>query len=444
MGLSGLITPSLDEMVHVAEELEREGFDVPLLIGGATTSTAHTAVRVEGRYRGATVHVLDASRAVGVVSKLLSSRERAGFVARTREEYSQVRERHEGRREKRELLPIAEARANPFPVDWGSQRPTKPRSTGLQVVLDQPISELVRYIDWTPFFQAWELKGKYPDILTDPDRGVAATELFEDAEELLGQIVRDHLFRAKGAFGIWPAQSEKDDVVLYQGEERVSELARIHTVRQQFAKSGDRANIALADFVAPRDQGVLDWAGAFVVTAGLGVDELVARFEREHDDYRAILARSLADRLVEAFAEQLHQRVRREFWGYSSDEDLAGEYLIAERYQGIRPAPGYPACPDHTEKGTLSRILDAESLGVHLTESYAMTPPATVSGWYLAHPEAFYFGVGRLGEDQVADYANRKGWVLEEAERWLRPNLSYEPERDPVSASTGPKRPVRE
>jgi 5-methyltetrahydrofolate--homocysteine methyltransferase len=393
VGLSGLITPSLDEMVHVAEELEREGFDVPLLIGGATTSTAHTAVRVEGRYRGATVHVLDASRAVGVVSKLLSSRERAGFVARTREEYSQVRERHEGRREKRELLPIAEARANPFPVDWGSQRPTKPRSTGLQVVLDQPISELVRYIDWTPFFQAWELKGKYPDILTDPDRGVAATELFEDAEELLGQIVRDHLFRAKGAFGIWPAQSEKDDVVLYQGEERVSELARIHTVRQQFAKSGDRANIALADFVAPRDQGVLDWAGAFVVTAGLGVDELVARFEREHDDYRAILARSLADRLVEAFAEQLHQRVRREFWGYSSDEDLAGEYLIAERYQGIRPAPGYPACPDHTEKGTLSRILDAESLGVHLTESYAMTPPATVSGWYLAHPEAFYFGV---------------------------------------------------
>lgn len=444
VGLSGLITPSLDEMVHVAGELEREGFDIPLLIGGATTSVAHTAVRVEGRYRGPTVHVLDASRAVGVVSKLLSSKERAGFVARKREEYSQVRERHEGRREKRVLLPIAEARANSFPIDWASHRSTMPRSTGLQVIPDQSISELVSYIDWTPFFQAWELKGTYPDILSDPDRGVAATELLEDAQELLGQIVRDRLLRARGAFGIWPAQSEGDDVVLYQGEERVIELARIHTVRQQSAKTGDRANIALADFVAPGDQGVLDWAGAFMVTAGLGLDELVARFEREHDDYRAILARSLADRLAEAFAEQLHQRVRKDSWGYSSDEDLASEDLIAERYHGIRPAPGYPACPDHTEKGTLARILDAESLGVRLTESYAMTPTATVSGWYFAHPEAFYFGVGRLGEDQVADYANRKGWGLEEAERWLRPNLGYEPQRDSASGSAQPKEPVRE
>jgi len=437
VGLSGLITPSLDEMVHVAGELQREGFEVPLLIGGATTSRAHTAIRVEERYRGATVHVLDASRAVGTVSKLLSSKERAGFVARTREEYSQLRDRHEGRREKRPLMPIAEARENPFPVDWGAFRPKEPRSLGVRVVSDQPLSELVSYIDWTPFFQAWELKGKYPEILTDPDRGIAATELFEDALGLLQTIVRDGLLRANGVVGIWPALSEGDDVILYRGEARSEELARIHTLRQQSTKTGDRANIALADFVAPGGRGVPDWAGAFVVTAGLGLDELVTRFEAEHDDYRAIMARALADRLAEAFAERMHERLRRDFWGYSQGEDLTGEGLIAERYQGIRPAPGYPACPDHTEKQTIADLLDADAMGVRLTESYAMLPTATVSGWYFAHPEAFYFGVGRLGEDQVADYACRKGWTLEEAERWLRPNLGYEPQRAPAQASTG-------
>ena len=427
IGLSGLITPSLDEMVHVAGELEREAFQIPLLIGGATTSRAHTAIRVEGRYGGPTVHVLDASRAVGVVSKLLSPRERPGFVARTREEYEQLRERHEGLREGKALLSLAQARRNPFPVDWPAYTPPAPRTTELQVIGDQPLAELVDYIDWTPFFQAWELRGKYPDLLSDPDRGAAATELFEDARELLEQIVERRLLRAAGAARILPAQAVGDDAILYEDEERERVIARCHTLRQQSEKTGDRANIALADFVAPEGIGVADWAGAFVATAGLGLDELVARFDREHDDYRGILARSLADRLAEAFAELLHARVRREIWGYAGADHLTTEDLIQERYQGIRPAPGYPACPDHTEKQTVFDLLDAEGLvGVRLTENYAMLPTATVSGWYFSHPDAFYFGVGRVGRDQVEDYARRKGWSIQKAERWLRPNLAYD------------------
>ena len=439
IGLSGLITPSLDEMVHVAGELEREAFTIPLLIGGATTSRAHTAIKVERLYSGPTVHVLDASRAVGVVSKLLSPKERPGFMARKREEYAQLRERHEGRRERRALLSLEEARGNPFPVDWAAYRPSKPRSTNLHIVEDQPLVELVDYVDWTPFFQAWELRGKYPDLLSDPDRGTAATELFEDACELLEEIVETRLLHASGAVGIWPAQSDGDDIVLYEDESRKQVQARIHTLRQQSQKTGDRANIALADFVAPDGIGAADWAGAFVVTAGHGLTELVARFDREHDDYRSILARSLADRLAEAFAELMHTLVRREIWGYSPAEHLTSQELIGERYQGIRPAPGYPACPDHTEKSTIVDLLSAETnVGVQLTESFAMLPAAAVSGWYLSHPEAFYFGVGRVARDQVEDYAGRKGWSTEEAERWLRPNLAYDSEPVIQEGARGP------
>jgi len=427
IGLSGLITPSLDEMVHVASELEREGFRLPLLIGGATTSRAHTAIKVEERYGGPTIHVLDASRAVGVVSKLLHPRERQGYVARVREEYALLRERQRGRREKAPLVPISEARGNPFPVDWSMYEPPRPRSTELHVFEEPSLAELREYIDWTPFFQAWELKGKYPDILSDPDRGEAATRLLEDANQLLDEIIGSGSLRGAGAARIWPAQAVGDDVELFESEDRDRVLGRIHTLRQQFGKDGGRANLALADFVAPRDSGRPDWVGGFVVTTGIGLEELVSRFQARHDDYRAILAQSLADRLAEAYAERLHEQVRREIWGYVKDERLSKEDLILERYPGIRPAPGYPACPDHTEKGTLMELLDAEArVGVRLTESFAMTPTAAVSGWYLSHPEAFYFGIGRIGRDQVEDYARRKGWSVEEAERWLTPSLGYE------------------
>ncbi len=431
VGLSGLITPSLDEMVHVAAEMEREQFHLPLLIGGATTSRAHTAVKVEGRYTGPTVHVLDASRAVGVVSSLLSARDRDGFVARTREEYAQLRERHEGRRERSTLLSIEKARENPFPIKWDGYRPPSPRSTELEVIEDQSLEELRGYIDWTPFFQAWELRGKYPDILEDPDRGEAATNLFNDAQTLLDEIVEKKLLRARGVLRIWPARTVGDDVELFEDESRAEVVARIHTLRQQFEKKGERANVALADFVAPDHTGIEDWAGAFVVTAGLGLEELTKRYDRETDDYRKILAQSLADRLAEAFAERLHEQVRQEFWGYAPDEKLDNAGLIQERYAGIRPAPGYPACPDHTEKGTIMELLDAErTAGVTITESFAMLPTAAVSGWYFSHPDSFYFGLGKVGRDQVEDYARRKGMSLEEAERWLRPSLGYEPGGD--------------
>ena len=428
VGLSGLITPSLDEMEHVAEELERHAFTLPLLIGGATTSRAHTALRVERRYSGPTVHVLDASRAVGVVSKLLSEKERPGFVARTREEYAELREARAGRRKRRPLIPLEVARRNPFPVNWAGAPPARPRTAEHGWSGEEPLGELVTYIDWTPFFRAWELRGRYPEILDDPDRGAAARELFDDAGELLDRIVADGLLRAAGAARIWPAAAAGDDIVLYASEERRGEAARIHTLRQQADKRGDRPNIALADFVAPAGSGMRDWLGLFVVTAGLGLDGLVARLEREHDDYRALLARALADRLAEAFAERLHERVRRDIWGYARGEDLTNEALIDERYAGIRPAPGYPACPDHTEKETILALLDPRrELGVTLTETCAMLPAASVSGWYFSHPESFYFGVGKVGRDQVGDYAERKGWTLAEAEQWLRPNLGYEP-----------------
>jgi 5-methyltetrahydrofolate--homocysteine methyltransferase len=428
IGLSGLITPSLDEMVHVAAELEREGFRLPLLIGGATTSRMHTAVKIEGRYSGPAVHVDDASRAVGVVARLLSREDAPSFLARIQEEYSGLRERHAGRADRAPLLSLAEARANPFPVDWNRYNPHPPARPGLHLFEDEPLENLRGFIDWTPFFQTWELKGTYPEILSDPEVGEAASRLMEDAEALLDEIIRTGALRARGAVGLFPAQATGDDVELYTDEDRTGVRARVHTLRQQFRKTG-RPNLALADFVAPRDSGVRDWLGAFVVTTGLGLEALTARFDAEHDDYRSILAQALADRLAEAYAELMHERVRRELWGYASGERLSNEDRIRERYAGIRPAPGYPACPDHTEKRTLMELLDAErTVGVRLTESFAMLPTASVSGWYFSHPESFYFGVGRVGRDQVADYAARTGMVLEEAERWLRPSLGYEPD----------------
>ena len=435
IGLSGLITPSLDEMVHVAQVLEREGFRTPLLIGGATTSRTHTAVKIEEQYSGATIHVDDASRAVGVAGRLLDAREAPGFLARTREEYAGIRDRYQGRREKTSLLTLSQARSNPFPAQWEGYEPPQPQAPGLHRFEDESLDGLRDYIDWTPFFQTWELRGRFPEILSDPDVGEAARTLLADAEELLDQIVNGAWLQARGAVHLLPANAAGDDIELYADSSREVVRARIHTLRQQFRKgakrSDDRPNLALADFVAPRETGLQDWAGAFAVTTGIGLQELTAHFDRKHDDYRSILARSLADRLAEAFAERLHQRVRQELWGYASRESLSNDDLIRERYRGIRPAPGYPACPDHSEKRTVMELLEARSLGIQLTESCAMLPTASVSGWYLGHPDAFYFGVGRVGRDQLEDYAGRKGMTLEEAAAWLRPNLAQE--LDPTS-----------
>ncbi len=429
VGLSGLITPSLDEMVHVAKEMEREGFELPLLIGGATTSKTHTAVKIEERYNGPTVHVLDASRAVGVVGKLLDQGERPAFMARVREEYGELRDRHGKRAAKTTLLSLDEARERRFPIDWSRYAPPQPEEPGIQDFQDYSVEELAGYIDWTPFFQAWELRGKYPDILDDEDVGEQARELLGDARELLQQILEEGLLTARAVVGLFPANSVgHDDVEIYSDPSREQVLARGHHLRQQFAKKSERPNLSLSDFLAPKETGKEDWIGGFAVTAGLGVSELARKYEDQHDDYRSILAKSLADRLAEAFAERMHERVRKEIWGYAPDEDYENDDLIAENYRGIRPAPGYPACPDHTEKRTLFRLLGAtERTGIELTEQCAMMPASSVSGWYFGHPDSFYFGVGRIGEDQVQDYARRKGMSVEEAERWLGPSLAYEP-----------------
>jgi len=431
IGLSGLITPSLDHMVHVAKEMQRTGFTTPLLIGGATTSKAHTAVKIERCYEGATVHVLDASRAVGVVGTLLDKDRRGPFVDGLRAEYEEVRVRRAQRREKTDLLPIAEARARALRSDWASYEPPAPAAPGIHVFESVSISELSAYIDWTPFFQAWELQGKYPAILEDDGVGEQARILLSDGERMLERIEREGLLRAAAVVGLFPAAADGDDVRLFHDEERARGCAVVHGLRQQFAKEG-RPNLSLSDYVAPASSGRRDWLGAFAVTAGLGASEIAAAFERANDDYSAILVKSLADRLAEALAERMHERVRRELWGYAPDEALGNDALIEEAYRGIRPAPGYPACPDHTEKRTLFELLDVESrIDLHLTESCAMTPAAAVSGWYFSHPEARYFGVGRVGRDQVVDYAERKGWSPEEAERWLSPNLGYEPGGSP-------------
>jgi 5-methyltetrahydrofolate--homocysteine methyltransferase len=408
--------------------MEREGFTIPLLIGGATTSKAHTAVKIEPQYSGPVVHVQDASRAVGVARSLLSPEGRDAFVAATHEEYAAIRTDRAGRRAREERLTIAGARANRLQVDLTVEAP-RPTFLGARSIT-APIAELVDRIDWTPFFTTWELKGHYPEILSDPEKGAVARSLFDDAQGMLRRIQDEDLLRAQGAVGFWRAAStDDDDILLFAADDETKSLATIHTLRQQMAKPPGRPNLALSDSVAPLESGLADYIGAFAVTAGLGANEAARRFEAAHDDYNAILVKALADRLAEAFAEWLHERVRRELWGYASDESLSNEDLIAERYQGIRPAPGYPACPDHTEKGTLFALLDAErTAGISLTESFAMQPGASVSGFYFWRPESAYFGLGRIGRDQLVDYARRKEIDLETMARWLAPNLDDAPE----------------
>jgi 5-methyltetrahydrofolate--homocysteine methyltransferase len=425
IGLSGLITPSLDEMTHVAEEMERQGFTIPLLIGGATTSRMHTAVKIAPAYSGPVVHVLDASRAVGVAGSLVQPDRREAFVAGIRAEYDTVRKDRAGRQSREQRLTIAEARANRVPIEWATIHPPRPTFLGPRTLSDYPLATLVDFIDWTPFFATWELRGAYPAILDDPRLGAAARDLHRDALALLDRIVADGRLTASAVVGFWPANAVPgDDIVVWRDESRQDPLATFRTLRQQMAKPGGRPNVALADFVAPIETGLADFVGAFAVTAGHGIDEIVAEFEAAHDDYSAILVKALADRLAEAFAEHLHQRVRRELWGYAPDEALTNTDLIAERYQGIRPAPGYPACPDHTEKATLFELLEAEQrAGIRLTESFAMWPGASVSGYYFWNPASHYFGLGRIGRDQLAAYAARKGTPLADAERWLAPNL---------------------
>ncbi len=427
IGLSGLITPSLDEMVHVAKELEREGFKTPLLIGGATTSRVHTAVRIEPHYTGPVVHVNDASRSVPVVSALLSREQRDGFVQSQRTDYARVREQHKQANAADKYLQLQLARENAFVSNHLDQPVPKPHRLGVTVLDDYPLAELVPYIDWTPFFHSWELKGSYPKILQDPERGAEAKKLFDDAQAMLKRIVEERWLQARAVIGLFPASREGDDVLVFDPEGKYTRCT-FHTLRQQTKKPAGQHNLALADFVRePVIPGTpADYVGAFALSTGFGIDERVAAFERDHDDYSAILLKALADRLAEAFAERLHERVRKEFWGYASDERLNNEELIGESYRGIRPAPGYPAQPDHTEKRTLWSLLDVEkNTGIQLTESLAMFPTAAVSGLFFAHPDAHYFGIGRIQRDQVADYARRKGLSLEEMERWLGPNLAY-------------------
>ncbi|WP_271898831.1 methionine synthase [Candidatus Phyllobacterium onerii] len=429
IGLSGLITPSLDEMVHVASEMEREGFDIPLLIGGATTSRVHTAVKINPRYnKGQTIYVTDASRAVGVVSNLLSKETKPGYVEAIEAEYIKVADAHARNEADKQRLPLARARANAHKVDWTSYEPTKPSFIGTRVFENYDLAEIARYIDWTPFFQTWELKGRYPAILEDEKQGEAARQLFDDAQAMLKKIIAEKWFNPKAVIGLWPAGATGDDIRVFAHEERKEELATFYTLRQQLSKRDGRPNVALGDFVAPIDSGVQDYMGAFVVTAGIEEIAIAERFERANDDYSSILVKALADRFAEAFAELMHERVRKEFWGYAPGEDLAPEELIGEPYRGIRPAPGYPAQPDHTEKETLFRILDAEArINVRLTESFAMWPGSSVSGIYIAHPESYYFGVAKVERDQVEDYSERKQMPVEQVERWLGPILNYVP-----------------
>jgi len=431
IGLSGLITPSLDEMCHVAAEMEREGFDLPLLIGGATTSKVHTAVKISPNYaRSQAIYVTDASRAVGVVSSLMSPEERPKTVARVRQDYARMAESHARGRAEKARTSIADARANALRLDWKDYVPPKPTFLGTRAFRSYDLAELSRYIDWTPFFQAWELKGQYPRILNDDKYGDAARNLFDDAHAMLQQLIAEKWLAANGVVGFWPANSVGDDIEVYADERRTKVLATLHTLRQQMARDGDRANLALTDFVAPKDSGLADYIGGFAVTAGIGEEDVALRFERANDDYSKIMVKALADRLAEAFAEALHEKVRRELWAYAPDEKYSNEQLIAEEYAGIRPAPGYPAQPDHTEKRTLFTLLDAEqATGLKLTESFAMWPAAAVSGLYFSHPQSRYFGIGKIGRDQVKDYAERKRWTIEEAERWLSPILNYDPKR---------------
>ena len=425
IGLSGLITPSLDEMVHVAEEMEREGFQIPLLIGGATTSKVHTAVQIEPAYNGSTIHVKDASRSVGVVSNLMSSEKQQVFTEQTREEYAEIRERRAKNRQQANLLLFAVAQERRSTLDWRSYQPPVPHLIGTQVFEDYPLSELVDYIDWSPFFTTWGLRGKYPNILENPEVGEEARKLLEDAETLLQIIIEEKRFQARAVVGLFPANGVGENTEIYADEARTEVIATLHHLRQQTEQPFTRPNLSLADFIAPKTTGVPDYIGAFAVTTGIGVSEFCAEFERKQDDYNSIMAKALADRLAEAFAERMHQHVRTTLWGYAVNEALDNRSLIAEKYRGIRPAPGYPACPDHNQKRVLFDLLNVtENTGIFLTESLAMFPAASVSGWYYSHPDARYFSIARIGEDQVADYAERTGIDVETAKRWLKPLLT--------------------
>lgn len=425
IGLSGLITPSLDEMVNVASEMERLGFELPLMIGGATTSRIHTAVKIAPSYHGPVIHVADASRAVGVASNLLSDTHKDDFLAGIITEYEAIRVRRKGQQDNRNLTPISEARKNPFSWDWASYEPPVPAVKGIQVFDDYPLADIARRIDWTPFFQAWELAGKFPRILDDEIVGKEATRLYRDAQQMLKKIVEEKWLSAKAVIGFWPANSKVDDILLK--DDAGQPLITLHHLRQQLERKGvEKPNYCLSDYIAPEDSGKQDWLGGFVVTAGIGIEEHLARFEADHDDYSSIMLKALADRLAEAFAERLHERVRKEFWGYASDENLSNDDMIDEQYRGIRPAPGYPACPDHTEKTLLWQLLQPDQrIGVTLTESYAMYPASSVSGWYFSHPQARYFGTGKIARDQVEDYAARKGLEVKEIERSIPHLLGY-------------------
>ena len=428
IGLSGLITPSLEEMAHVAKEMERQGFKIPLLIGGATTSRVHTAVKIEPNYpSGQTVYVTDASRAVGVCSNLLSNTSRDSYIAEIKADYQAAREQHEGKKGKSVHVSLEEARKLGLKTDWKKVTPPKPKLLGVQKLENYPLDILVDFIDWSPFFQAWELAGRYPKILDDKVVGEEARKLFADAQAMLKKIVKEKWLSANAVFGLFPANTvNSDDIEIYADDSRKKIAMTWHNLRQQTKKPAGIPNYCLADYIAPKETGVKDYIGGFAVTTGIGIDARVAEFEKQNDDYSAIMLKALADRLAEAFAEHLHLRVRREFWGYAADEALSNEDIIAEKYRGIRPAPGYPACPEHSEKGPLFDLLQApKNAGITLTESYAMLPTAAVSGFYFSHPQAQYFATGKVDKDQVADYAKRKGWTVEEAERWLAPVLSY-------------------
>jgi len=427
IGLSGLITPSLEEMVFVASEMERQDFHLPLLIGGATTSKVHTAVKINPNYaKGQAVYVVDASRAVGVASSMISNDNAAAYAKTVRAEYEEMAARHWRANEAKERETLESARANKLQLNWEGYTPPRPTFLGTRTFQGYDLAELVDYIDWTPFFQTWELTGKFPAILDDEKVGEAASKLYDDACEMLERIVDEELLHPRAVIGFYPANAVGDDWEVYENDERRQVSAVMHSIRQQMKREAPRPNLALADYLAPKDTGLKDYIGLFAVTAGDDEGQ-VAKFKAAHDDYSAILFQALADRLAEAFAERMHERVRKEFWAYAPDENLSNAELIAEAYKGIRPAPGYPACPDHTEKGTLWDLLDAEAAtGVKLTESFAMTPASSVSGIYFSHPEAKYFGTGKIERDQVEDYAARKSWTVEEAERWLAPILNYE------------------
>ena len=430
IGLSGLITPSLEEMAHVAKEMQRQGFNLPLLIGGATTSRAHTAVKIEPNYDSPTVWVKDASRAVGVAQNLISEEFRTSFVEKIKAEYVEVRAAHQGRQVKTKWLTLQQARRNKTAIDWSSYQPPAPKQPGVHVFADFPLEELREYIDWTPFFHAWELKGSYPKIFDDPEKGEVAKTLYQDAQAMLDKIIKERWLQAKAVIGLFPANSVgDDDIEVYTDDARSQVLMTLHNLRQQQEKPDDKANRCLSDYIAPKDSGLKDYIGAFAVTTAIGIDEHVKRFEQAHDDHSAIMIKSLADRLAEAFAELMHEKVRKQYWGYAADETLDSEALIHEKYRGIRPAPGYPACPDHTEKALLWQLLDAEkNASISLTESFAMWPAASVSGFYYSHPESRYFALGKINHDQVESYAKRKSMSVAEMERWLAPNLGYDPD----------------